>query len=168
MKKNRFIDYNSRLDEALAHCKRKCKCGHVVCITPSKNREYIICTWCGGRIYFDENKQTKYDKRVAKNDFMYQLNKCLNKNKEEKNMKRKRPVSKSKLKRKYFNNNADYFTFCKKIDITIYIVEYADNGKIKVYYGAKLGRPRKDANNESNRYKRNMRGAKKCTKKKYI
>ena len=74
-------------------------------------------------------------------------------------MNRKRQVDKNKLKKKYFNNNADYFTFCNKIDITIYVVEYTEKGKIRVYYGAKLGRPKKNIDRVAPMEYRRRRGA---------
>lgn len=144
MKNKRFIDHNQRLDNAVANLKKKCKCGHTRVVPYSSKYEYVICTWCGSRLYHDDLKQKEYDKKVAKNNFIYNLNKCIEKSKEEnKPMKKKRIIDKNKLKKRYFSNNADYFTFCNKIDITIYIVEYTQAGKIKVYYGARLGRPKK-------------------------
>ena len=55
---------------------------------------------------------------------------------------------KKKLKRRYFNKNIDYFKFCKKGTMKIYIVDTSNkSGKIVVYYGPKLGRPPKNKKN---------------------
>lgn len=146
-KQKRFMDFNQRLDNALANNKRKCKCGHTRVVPYSNKFDYIICDWCGSRLYFDIAKQKEYDKLVAKNEFMFKLNKCLNKAKNNKNenMRKKKMIDKRKLKRKYFNNSADYFTFCKDVTVQIYIVDTnSKQGKIVVYYGSKLGRPCKN------------------------
>lgn len=147
MKKDKCIDYNQKLDNALACCKRKCKCGHTKVVPFSIKRDYVLCGWCGSRIYFEEEKQQKYDEKVAKDNFIFQLNKVIQRNQEKKKMKKDRVVDKSKLKKKYFKNNSDYFAFCKDVTVQIYIVDTTSKtGKIIVYYGAKLGRPRKNIN----------------------
>ena len=151
MKKQRkFMDFNQRLDDAIADCKRKCKCGHIMLVPYSSKHEYIICNWCGGRLYFDDAKQKEYDDKIAKNEFMFKLNKCLDQAKENinKDMRKGRVIDKKKLKRRYFKNYSDYFTFCKNMTVQIYIVgtTSSKSGKIVVYYGAKLGRPPKNKN----------------------
>ena len=149
-KQSKFIDFNQRLYDAIANCKKKCKCGHTKVVPYSTKYEYLICNWCGGRLYFDDAKQKEYDKKVVKNDFMFKLNKCLDQSKDDinKDMKKGRVIDKKKLKRRYFNNNSDYFTFCKNMTAQIYIVDTTSSksGKIIVYYGAKLGRPSKNKN----------------------
>lgn len=163
-KQSRFIDFNQRLDNAVADCKKKCKCGHTKVVPYSTKYEYLICNWCGGRLYFDDAKQKEYDDKVAKNEFMFKLNKCLDQAKEDINkaMRKGRVIDKKKLKRKYFKNNSDYFKFCKDVTIQIYIVDTTiKSGKIVVYYGAKLGRPPKNKNKltkeEYNKRKRHYR-----------
>lgn len=146
-KQNKFMDFNQRLDNAVANCKKKCKCGHTRVVPYSSKHEYVICSWCGGRLYFDDAKQKEYDKKVAKNDFMFKLNKCLDQAKKDisETMRKGRVIDKKKLKRKYFKNNADYFTFCKDVTIQIYVVDTTSKaGKIVVYYGTRLGRPPKN------------------------
>lgn len=146
-KQNKFMDFNQRLDNAVANCKKKCKCGHTRVVPYSSKHEYVICSWCGGRLYFDDAKQKEYDKKVAKNDFMFKLNKCLDQAKKDisETMRKSRVIDKKKLKRKYFKNNADYFTFCKDVTIQIYVVDTTSKaGKIVVYYGTRLGRPPKN------------------------
>lgn len=164
-KQSRFIDFNQRLDNAVANCKKKCKCGHTRVVPYSSKYEYVICSCCGGRLYFDDAKQKEYDDKVAKNEFMFKLNKCLNQAKKDisKTMDKGRVIDKKKLKRKYFKNNTDYFKFCKDITIQIYIVDTTSSksGKIIVYYGKKLGRPPKNKNKliqeEYNKRKRHYR-----------
>ena len=149
-KQSRFIDFNQQLDNAVEKCKKKCKCGHTKVVPYSSKYEYLICSWCGGRLYFDEAKQKEYDDEVAKNDFMFKLNKCLNKDENEinNNNNKRKLINKKKLKRRYFKNNSDYFTFCKNMTVQIYIVDTTSSksGKIIVYYGTKLGRPPKTKN----------------------
>lgn len=41
---------------------------------------------------------------------------------------------KKQIKKKFFNNNEEYFRFLKKEDIKILQVEYTHNFKIKVTY----------------------------------
>ena len=153
-KQSRFIDFNQQLDNAVEKCKKKCKCGHTKVVPYSSKYEYLICSWCGGRLYFDDAKQKEYDDEVAKNDFMFKLNKCLNKDENDinKNNNKRKLINKKKLKRRYFNNNIDYFKFCKKGTMKIYIVDTSNkSGKIVVYYGPKLGRPSKNKKPNSKR-----------------
>ena len=166
-KQKRFMDFNHRLDKSVANCKKKCKCGHTKVVPYSTKYEYLICNWCGRRLYFDDAKQKEYDDKVAKNEFMFKLNKCLDQSKEDinkdinKDMKKGRAIDKKKLKRRYFKNNSEYFTFCKNMTVQIYIVDTTSSksGKIIVYYGAKLGRPPKNklTKEEYNKRKRHYR-----------
>ena len=162
-KQKNFIDFNQRLDNAVADCKKKCKCGHTKVVPYSNKYEYLICNWCGGRLYFDDAKQKEYDDKVAKNEFMFKLNKCLDQAKKDisETMDKGIVIDKKKLKRRYFNNNSDYFTFCKNMTVQIYIVDITSSksGKIIVYYGTKLGRPPKNklTQEEYNKRKRHYR-----------
>ena len=85
---------------------------------------------------------------------MFKLNKCLNKDENDinKNNNKHKLINKKKLKRRYFNKNIDYFKFCKKGTMKIYIVDTSNkSGKIVVYYGPKLGRPPKNKKTNSKR-----------------
>ena len=154
MKKKRFIDYDQKLDNALVELKRKCKCGHTKIIPYNKNFEYVICSWCGARIYRDEEKQKNYDKDCEKKEFMFKLNQCMdyiNKNLEEPcddielHYMEDKKFEKKRLKRKYFKDNGDYFNFCNDNNIKVYIVSITPSGKIVVYYGPRVGRPPKNS-----------------------
>lgn len=142
----RFIDNNQKIDNILAKYKRKCKCGHTKVVPPTNKYDYVICSWCGSRLYWDDEKQRSYDEKTAKNEFMYQLNKCI-KEREEKELREKRRstrLNRKNMKKRYFKSNTEYFKFCDRIDITIYIVDTTKADKIVVWYGAKLGRPKKN------------------------
>lgn len=152
MKNNKYIDWNQRLDEAVSHLKKKCKCGHTKIVPYSNKRGYVLCNWCGSRLYRDDKKQKEYDKRVNKAEFCYNIRKAVEKKEEHENKKR-RILEKKNLKRKYFKNNKDYFKFCKNVSIKIYLVDTTTkSGNIVVYYGARLGRPPKNTN-ELDEYK---------------
>lgn len=154
-KNKKFMDFNQRLDDAISDCKRKCKCGHTKVVPKSNKFEYVICNWCGGRLYYDDAKQKEYEKKVNKEEFKYKLNKTIEKaNKKVEPMKRKRQINTSKMKKKTFKSNNDYFKFCNSINVTIYIVEYTDKGNIRIYYGAKVGRPNKQFIDKNNNYGR--------------
>lgn len=160
-KQKKFIDFNQRLDNAIADCKKKCKCGHTKIVPYSSKYDYILCSWCGGRLYFDDNKQKEYDDRVAKNDFVFKLNKCLEKRNIQKNNndnekeKENKTINKKKLKRKYFKSNNEYFKFCNKPTIKIYFVYFIEKtGNIAVCYGARLGRPPKNRKRNIETFKR--------------
>lgn len=164
MKNKKFMDFDQKLDNALATLKRKCKCGHTKIIPYSKRYEYVICNWCGSRIYRDIEKQKKYDEESSKKDFLFKLNQCMNyikDNLEEsyENVKMSyfdddNQINKKELKRKCFKNNDDYFEFCNNNHIKVYIVNVSDDGKIILYYGAKIGRPPK--NKIKHRKKKNV------------
>lgn len=140
----KYIDAYQKLDDKLSHLKKTCKCGHTQIVPVSSRYEYVLCKYCGTRLYRDNKKQREYDKKVRKNDFVYKLNKCLKYLNKDVTKTDKRIVNKDKLKKKYFDNNFQYFNFSKKPNITIYIVTKTDSGRIKVYYGPKKGRPRKN------------------------
>lgn len=146
-KRKKYIDWYQRVDDVTAKLKKKCKCGHSKIVPYSSKYEYLICNWCGRRLYYDDEKQKEYDKKVAKENFMFNLKKYINEE-EEKNMLKENIMNKKCLKRKYFKNNADYFDFCKNVKVQIYIVDTTSSktGNIIVYYGNKLGRPKKTEN----------------------
>ena len=141
-KKRYLIDWNHRIDEVLVNLKRKCKCGHTQVVPYSRKYDYAICHYCGGRLYYDDQKQKQYDEKCKKEMFRLRMNRTLEKatEKQKREKQIKKMVDKKKLKRKYFKTNIDYFNFCKNMTIEIYIVNKTNSGNIVVYYGAKPGR----------------------------
>ena len=124
---NRFRN-DRKIEEGLASCRRKCKCGHSTSVPYSSKREYVICSWCGGRVYHDIKKQKQYDEKCYKENFKYNLNKML---KIVNDTKKK----KQKLRRKTFKKNDEYFKYCNKVNINVYLVNFDDDKKnIVVYY----------------------------------
>lgn len=74
----RYIDDVQKVEEELIKCRRLCKCGHSVTVAPGLIRgEYIICTYCGGRMYKDLSKQKQHDKKVKRENFRFNFVKYL-------------------------------------------------------------------------------------------
>lgn len=143
----KYIDQEHKLYKSLADFKKKCKCGHTVYVgknNPNK-KNYVICSHCGTRVYYYKHDQDQYDRKVRKDEFIFKFNKCLNETlTSEINKDRKRKVNKKRLKKKTFKNNNDYFKFFNNDKYTVYIVEKdIKNGTIVIYYGLKIGRPKK-------------------------
>ena len=154
MKKKKYIDWYQKVDDVTACLKKECKCGHRKLVPYSSKYEYVLCNWCGARLYYDDNKQQEWDKKVAKENFIFNLNKCI----EEKNIEDMlidKIRNKKNLKRKYFKTNEEYLVFCKDSKIQIYIVDTKSSktGNIIVYYGAKMGRPKKDNSIKPKKYR---------------
>ena len=171
-KNKKFIDWNQKIDTVLIDLKKKCRRGHTNVVPKSNKHDYVICNWCGVHLYYDDVRQKEYEKKVDKEEFMYKLNETIEKaNKKVEPMKRKRQINTDKMKKKIFKNNSEYFNFCNKINVTIYIVEYTDKGYIRIYYGAKVGRPKKQIIDKNNYRKQKRRYIRKdfnsWTKKKY-
>ena len=104
MKNKKYIDWNQRLDEAAAECRKKCRCGHTVIVPYSSKYDYVLCSWCNGRVYRDDEKQKIHDTKVDKADFIYNLNKCIEKSKEkdmytDKHTHKRREINKKNLKK---------------------------------------------------------------------
>ena len=88
-KNKKFIDWNQRMDNVLTDLKKRCRCGHTKVVPKSKKFEYVLCNWCGGRLYYDDAKQKEYEEKVDKEEFKYKLNKTIEKtNKKVEPMKR--------------------------------------------------------------------------------
>jgi len=64
-----YRNVNRTIDDNLSKAKRKCRCGHSVIIRVFKNCDYFICNWCGGRLYYDIEKQKVHDKQCEKEEF---------------------------------------------------------------------------------------------------
>lgn len=74
----KYIDSTQLLVEKLSLLKKRCKCGHTQVVPYSTKREYVLCSWCGSRLYRDDSKQLVYDNKVKKDEFMMKLRTCLN------------------------------------------------------------------------------------------
>lgn len=70
---NKYKMFDQRLANELSKCKVKCRCGHSV-IVPSGKSEWVICGWCGHRIFRDQSKQSSYDKKCDFEEFRFKLN----------------------------------------------------------------------------------------------
>lgn len=64
-----------RLENARNACKRTCSCGctSVLPIGTKNNKDYVVCRWCGKRVYRDEAKQLEHNKKVEKENFRIQM-----------------------------------------------------------------------------------------------
>jgi len=150
MRKNKYMDRFHKLDVMNLKYRSRCKCGHSVCNAPGFKKEYIICNWCGSRIYKDPKKQDEYDKRTAKNEFAYELRKSIDElhdreiRKMNENKKRKRTPQ---IHTKRFKDNNSYFDFLSKHDVNVITVEFGDNGYIRIQFHKKQGRPKKKKEN---------------------
>ena len=79
---NSFQD-ELKLTSVITENKKKCRCGHTQFIPRSRNYEWLVCTHCNGRLYWDDLKQIKYNKKRDRDEFMFQLRKCILGNEEE-------------------------------------------------------------------------------------
>jgi len=148
----KYKKISSKLGDADAEGRRKCKCGHTIIFHRVIKSGYLICSWCGSRVYYDVEKQKEYDKEVAKNEFIFKVKNEIN------NANNKIKVETDKdLKTKTFNSNDLYLQFYNEngSQITIHKIEIGPKGSIKIYYGKRCGRPRKDAKGYAATGKRN-------------
>lgn len=83
----KYVDLTHRIDNSMSSLRRRCKCGHSMIVYILKERDYLICTWCGSRVYADENKQQEYDEKCKVNEFKFNLNKVMNNKKTRKTKK---------------------------------------------------------------------------------
>lgn len=77
-KERNDVIYNNREKQ-----RRKCRCGHFITITNcrrNKNRKgYFLCTWCGGRVYYDPLQQLEHDHKCEREEFRLRLVKNIRK-----------------------------------------------------------------------------------------
>lgn len=64
-----YKEYNQIIADNLAKGKRKCRCGHIVIVPISKKYDYVLCNWCGGRMYSDPLLQKEHDKKCEQEEF---------------------------------------------------------------------------------------------------
>jgi len=77
MKKRRYINYEHFVTDSLADFKKRCRCGHTQLVPKLKEREYILCSWCGGRLYFNDKKQKEYDRKRDCDEFRSKFKKYI-------------------------------------------------------------------------------------------
>lgn len=73
----KFKDYNQKLDNKLADCKKYCRCGHSVTVPKVMKKEYKICGWCGGRVYIDDEKQRVHNLQCEREEFRIEIRQIL-------------------------------------------------------------------------------------------
>lgn len=78
--KNRIINSfkdELKLTNAITEAKKKCRCGHTQLLINKKNRDYVLCTYCGTRLYYDNCKQKEYNLKIDKDNFIRVLEKHI-------------------------------------------------------------------------------------------
>ena len=81
-----YRNINRTIDDNISKARRKCRCGHSIIIKKVfKNCDYFICNWCGGRLYYDLEKQKVHDEQCKKEEF-----RMIVRNKIKKESKKKR------------------------------------------------------------------------------
>lgn len=75
----RYKDKNQIVDDNLSQFRRVCKCGRHCTVAPVGRDEYIICTWCNGRLYRDIEKQKAWDAKCEKEEFRFRFAQYLKK-----------------------------------------------------------------------------------------
>ncbi len=64
-----------KLQEAYSRNAKKCECGHTMAI--SANTQYVICTWCGRKIFRNKQEEFKYKLGIAKRKKENEKNKSV-------------------------------------------------------------------------------------------
>lgn len=59
--------------EAICKYRRYCKCGHSYEISPVCKKDFVICSWCGRRVYKSDEIKNKYESECKKRDFKDKL-----------------------------------------------------------------------------------------------
>lgn len=72
-----YKDKQKIVDDNLSKFRRVCKCGRHCVVAPKGKGEYIICTWCGGRLYRDLEAQKKWDAKCECEEFRFRFAKFL-------------------------------------------------------------------------------------------
>jgi len=74
--------------------RRKCRCGHFITITNARRNKnlkgYFLCTWCGGRIYYDPLRQLEHDHKCEREEFRLRLVRSIQKMEVKHGLNRKR------------------------------------------------------------------------------
>ncbi len=70
---NNYNNPRERYFETITNYTRKCSCGCSVTIFPTTKREYIVCRWCGKKVFKDLEKQKQQDRKVEGENFRMKL-----------------------------------------------------------------------------------------------
>lgn len=57
-------------ENIISNLKKKCRCGHTQVVIKKRDRDYVLCTYCGDRLYYDDNKQKEHNNKVDKDNFI--------------------------------------------------------------------------------------------------
>lgn len=75
----KYIDNIQRVDEELAKCRKKCRCGHTVEVPNSHKGDYKLCNWCGHRVYKNDRTQKEYERKVDSEEFRFRFTQYVKK-----------------------------------------------------------------------------------------
>ena len=78
-KKNiqRTFQEDTKYFNIITNFKKKCRCGHTQVVLNKKDREFVICTYCGNYLYADDDKQVIYYAKKDKDKFISNLKKVM-------------------------------------------------------------------------------------------
>ena len=64
-----------KLHDVLTEHRRKCSCGHTITTLPASkhHKEYIVCNWCGKKVFKDEEKQKEYERQLKRENFRTEM-----------------------------------------------------------------------------------------------
>lgn len=69
-----------QITKSITDAKKKCRCGHTQLVIKKHDSDFVLCTWCSGRLYFDDEKQKIYEHERNRNEFLYRMRKVLDAN----------------------------------------------------------------------------------------
>lgn len=80
--------FEEKLHSIKSNYNRKCSCGHSVSTLPIHiyKKNYVVCTWCGKKVFKDIEKQVEQDEKIKREEFRFKLQQAMSKT----NTKRKR------------------------------------------------------------------------------
>lgn len=73
----RCMNSKQIIEDKMSEYRRYCKCGHSITVAPIGLKEYFLCSWCGGRIYRDLQKQKEYDEKCSRDEFKFKFSQIL-------------------------------------------------------------------------------------------
>lgn len=68
-----YKDKQKIVNDNLSEFRRVCKCGRHCIVAPRGKDEYVICTWCRGRLYCDPEMQKIWDAKCEKEEFRFRF-----------------------------------------------------------------------------------------------